>query len=192
LEELGDTFAEVGNVITIVGAGFSILGTIIPAVASLASAAGISTQAAWGWVGLILAGVAVLVTTAVLIFKQIEKNDPDKKLEKAQKAANEAAEGAQRAAEAYNELNDSLASLDDKYKGLEEMTKGTEEWNKAVQDVNSSVLELIDKYPELAGFVENEGGILTLDVDSDEVKKIMQAYKRDEIIAKGASIGAKA
>ena len=192
LEELGDTFAKVGNIITIVGAGFSTLGSIIPAVASVASAAGISTQAAWGWIGLILAGIAVLVTTAVLIFKQIEENDPDKKLEKAQKAADEAAEGAKRAAEAYNELNDSLTSLDDKYKGLEEMTKGTEEWNKAVQDVNSSVLELIDKYPELAGFVENEGGVLTLDVDSAEVKDIMQAYKRDEIVAKGASIGAKA
>lgn len=49
------------------------------------------------------------------------------------------------------------------------MTKGTEEWSKAVQDVNSSVLDLIDKYPELAGLVENEGGVLTLDVDSAEV-----------------------
>ena len=83
LEELGNTFAKVGNVITMVGAGFSALGTIIPAVASIASAAGISTQAAWGWVGLILAGVAVLVTAAILIFKQIEENDPDKKLTKA-------------------------------------------------------------------------------------------------------------
>jgi hypothetical protein len=108
------------------------LGTAIPAVAAVASAAGITTQAAWGWIGLILAGVAVLVTTVMLIFKQIEDNDPNKKLEKAQQAADAAADGAKRAAEAYNELNESLSSLDDKYKGLDEMTKGTEEWNKAV------------------------------------------------------------
>ena len=192
LEEVGEAFSKIGNVVTLVGAGISTLGTVIPAVAAVASAAGITTQAAWGWIGLILAGVAVLVTTVMLIFKQIEDNDPNKKLEKAQKAADAAADGAKRAAEAYNELNESLSSLDDKYKGLDEMTKGTEEWNKAVQDVNSSVLDLIDKYPELAGFVENEGGVLTLDVDSAEVKDIMQAYKQDEIVAKGASIGAKA
>ena len=53
-------------------------------------------------------------------------------------------------------------------------------------------MELIEKYPELAGFVENEGGVLTLDVDSSEVKDVMNAYKQDELIAKGASIGAKA
>jgi hypothetical protein len=53
-------------------------------------------------------------------------------------------------------------------------------------------LDLIDKYPELAGFVENEGGVLTLDVDSDEVQNVLNSYKQDEIAAKGASIGAKA
>jgi hypothetical protein len=31
-------------------------------------------------------------------------------------------------------------------------------------------LDLISKYPELAGLVENEGGVLTLDVNSDEVQ----------------------
>ena len=192
LEEFGDVLSKVGNVITMVGAGVSALGTAIPAVAAIASAAGISTQAAWGWIGLVLAGIAVLVSTAVLIFKQIEENDPDKKLEKAQKAADEAAEGAKRAAEAYSELNDSLTSLDDKYKGLEGMTKGTEEWNKAVQDVNSSVLELLEEYSELSGLVKNEGGVLTLDVDSAEVQDIMRAYKEDELVARGSSIGAKA
>jgi hypothetical protein len=74
-------------------------------------------------------------------------------------------------------------SLEDKYNGLDDIIKGTEEWNKAIQDVNASVLELIDKYPELAGFVENEGGVLSLDVDSAEVADVLNAYKQDELLA---------
>jgi hypothetical protein len=60
---------------------------------------------------------------------------------------------------------------------LENLTKGTEEWNKAMQDINSSVLDLISKYPELAGLVENEGGVLTLDVDSKEVQQVLRDAK---------------
>jgi hypothetical protein len=62
-----------------------------------------------------------------------------------------------------------MEQLDGKYKALEDLTRGTEEWNDAVRDINNSVLELIDEYPELAKFVENKEGVLTLDVESDEV-----------------------
>jgi hypothetical protein len=78
LEELGEGFAKAGNLITMFGAGISALGSIIPAVASIAEAAGVSVGVAWGWVALVVAGVAILVTTAVLIFKEIEKHNPEK------------------------------------------------------------------------------------------------------------------
>jgi hypothetical protein len=52
-------------------------------------------------------------------------------------------------------------------------------------------LDLIDKYPELAGLVENKGGVLTLDVDSEAVQNVMNQAKNDELIAKSAAIGAK-
>jgi hypothetical protein len=59
--------------------------------------------------------------------------------------------------------------LEDKYQTLDELTQGTKEWTKAMQEINNQVLELIEQYPELAKFVENKEGILTLDMDSEEV-----------------------
>jgi hypothetical protein len=46
------------------------------------------------------------------------------------------------------------------------------------------VLELIDKYPELAGLVENEGGVLKLDVESDEVQDVIKKYESSAASAK--------
>ena len=64
---------------------------------------------------------------------------------------------------------DSLEGLDNKYEALDELTRGTKEWNNAVINLNNDVLDLIDRYPELASLVKNEGGVLTLDINSDEV-----------------------
>jgi hypothetical protein len=59
--------------------------------------------------------------------------------------------------------------LEDKYDALEELTRGTKEWNAAVREINSSVLDLINNYPELASFVENKEGVLTIDINSEGV-----------------------
>jgi hypothetical protein len=59
--------------------------------------------------------------------------------------------------------------LDNKYDTLEELTRGTKEWNEAVLQINNSVLSLIDKYPELAQFVQGKEGVLTIDIDDGRV-----------------------
>ena len=191
LDEVGDTISAIGNGIMIVGSAISMIGSLVPAVAAILKTAGASTAAAWGWVALIAAAVMVLIAAVVIIFQQINNNSPEKKLENAQKAAEGAAEGADKAAESFENLRDSLDSLSDQYNNLDNLIKGTEEWNKAVQETNSSVLDLIDKYPELAGLVENEGGVLTLDVDSAEVADILKSYEINSIKAKNAELGAK-
>jgi hypothetical protein len=89
-------------------------------------------------------------------------------------------------------LNDSLETLDDKYDALEELTKGTKEWNAAIREINSSVVELITKYPELAQFVKNEGGVLTLDMDDSGVQGILNKYQTDSILAANRSLFASA
>jgi hypothetical protein len=61
-----------------------------------------------------------------------------------------------------------LANLSDKYEALDELTRGSREWRDAVKEINDEVLNLVDQYPELAGLVKNEGGVLTLDVDGAE------------------------
>ena len=191
LEEAGEVISGIGTAITFVGSAITIIGTLIPAVAAIAEAAGMSVAAAWGWVALIVAGIMLLIGAVILIYKHVQNNTPEKKLERVQKAADAAAEGAERAAEAYENLSDSLDSLDDKYKALDGLIRGTKEWNKAVQETNASVLDLINQYPELAGFVENDAGVLTLDVDSEGVQNVLKSYQADSAKAQGAAIGAK-
>jgi hypothetical protein len=64
-------------------------------------------------------------------------------------------------------LGKAFDSLSDKYSALEDLTEGTREWRDAVKEINAEVLELVDKYPELANLVTNEGGVLTIDLDGD-------------------------
>jgi hypothetical protein len=48
---------------------------------------------------------------------------------------------------------------------LNELTRGTNEWREAVIALNSEVLALVDTYPELQGFIANEGGVLKIDYE---------------------------
>jgi hypothetical protein len=59
-------------------------------------------------------------------------------------------------------------SLRNKYKSIEKLTQGTKEWNEAIMATNAEVMDLIGKYPELAGLVTNKGGLLKIDLDSSE------------------------
>jgi hypothetical protein len=52
-------------------------------------------------------------------------------------------------------------------------------------------LDLINKYPELAGLVENKDGVLTIDLEDESVQNILAEYEKNKIYAQGASIGAK-
>ena len=197
MEEVGEAFSEVGNVITTLGSALMGVAAIIPMITSLFSgfvanlvAGGISVQAAWWWVVLIVAAIVALITLIAIAVKTAVENSPEGKLKKAQEAADAAGEAADRAAEAYDNLKESLDGLDDKYKNLEQLTKGTKEWNEAVQEINDSVLELIQQYPELASMVTQEGGMLKLDVDSAEVQQVLNAAKQNEITTRNAALKA--
>jgi ABC-type glycerol-3-phosphate transport system substrate-binding protein len=100
----------------------------------------------------------------------IKKASPEAKLERAAEAAEAAAQAADEMAAAYHNLVDSLEGIDSQYDTIEDMVYGTKEWQKAVEAVNDEVLELIEEYPELAKFVKNKDGILTIDMDSAEVQ----------------------
>ena len=84
-------------------------------------------------------------------------------------AAKEAAKSAQIAAEAYDQVRNSYEELkalledySDAEDALSHLTAGTKEWKDAVYELNQQVLELIDKYPQLAKYVTNKNGKLTL------------------------------
>ena len=183
-------------IISFITACFPGMGAASAAAGGTAAASGAAASSAWSIVGVIvlivIAAIVVALAVILIVMAAIKNASPEKKLEEAQAAADEAAEAADRAAEAYENLANSLDELDGKYDSLEDLTRGTEEWNKAVQDINNSVLDLINQYPELAKFVENKEGVLTIDVDSAEVQSVLGDYQEKSIMASAVALGMKA
>jgi hypothetical protein len=58
------------------------------------------------------------------------------------------------------------------------LVKGTDAWRDALIKSNNEVLELIENYPELAEYVKNEDGLLSIDAEGWEkvYKKQLEIY----------------
>lgn len=82
------------------------------------------------------------------------------------------------------ELKSSFKELDNLGDTLKSLTQGTEEWQQSLQDINFQVLQLIEKYPELAGEVENINGKLTISAAGQE-RFIEAQQNRANDLAKG-------
>ena len=124
---------------------------------------------------LVLTAAIILLTGAIIgivaAFKAMANETPEAKFEKANKALKEATERADAAKESYNNLVSALDQLQEKYDALDKLTVSTREWRDAMAEVNSEVLDLIDKYPQLAKYVSNEGGILKISEEGMEAVK---------------------
>ena len=82
------------------------------------------------------------------------------------------------------ELKSSFKELDDLGDTLKSLTQGTEEWQQSLQDINFQVLQLLEKYPELAGEIENVNGKLTISAAGQE-RFIEAQQNRANDLAKG-------
>lgn len=82
------------------------------------------------------------------------------------------------------ELKSSFKQLDDLGDTLKSLTQGTEEWQQNLQDINFQVLQLLEKYPELAGEIENVNGKLTISAAGQE-RLIEAQQNRANDLAKG-------
>ena len=192
-EEAAEFFQSIGNVFTFLGSAIMGVAAMIPAFTTIFGglvakmvAGGISVQAAWWWVVLIVAVVAILIGLIAALVIAAKNNSPEARLERAKEAADNAAEAADRATKAYENLKEAFEGLESGYETIENLTKGTKEWNEAVKSINQSVLDLIQQYPELAQLVDNEGGVLTLDMDSDEVQQVLKDAQASAIIAQNS------
>ncbi len=141
-----------------------------------------------------VAAVALLVAAVygiVQAYKAIKAQSPEGRLEAAKEATQQAADAAQDAAEAYENLNTALSDLSDKYTAFEELSAGTQEWRDAMDEINDTVLDLINKYPELAKYVQLQNNVLTLDTDSSVVQAVMNDYRNRKLKTAAAQQGAK-
>ena len=183
LEEAGNDMAKFGQYVTMFGAATTTVGPLVVGMLGKITAAIGSVYAALGIVGLILAAIAAAIVGLMAGLEWVKENTRSGQLEKAKKIANEAADAADKAAEAYQDISNSISSLDDKYKSLDGLRRGTEEWKEEVQKLNAEVLDLITKYPELAAFMKNTGGVLSLDTESEGVQKVLDDYNRKQLQA---------
>ena len=180
LEELGEGIAQLGNGITLVGTALKIIPPILNAISAHP----------------IIAAITIGVGALLLLVKSItdaqKEASVEARVEKSTARAREAEQVAKETKERYDELDNSLSQLESKYDGMKELVRGTREWNEAVQEINATVLDLVKEYPDLADLIENHGGVLTLDIDSEEVKNILQQSKENYVQAKGIEVAAEA
>lgn len=193
-ENFAKTISKIGTYMLGIGAGITVLGKVLSffkvqvvtsafQVGTSISAAGKIAQVGWGWIGLVVAGIVGLVALVVKWYKSMKANSPEGQLKKAQKATEEAKEKAEQAKQAYDDLNSSISSLKDQYSTLETLTKGTEEWRDKVKETNEKVLELIGSYSELANYVDFKNGVLTIDLEGEEVSQILDQYWKNSVIS---------
>ena len=115
-------------------------------------------------------GIVAAIVAVVLVAKKLYEVYNQDAI-----AAQRAAKAAQETKKTYDDLK---TSLEDTKKALEDLrssesalqglSRGTEEWKNALQDCNNKVLELISNYPQLAKYVENTNGQLTISQEGQE------------------------
>lgn len=181
-----DDFA---TALEIVGGALIMVGTGLSFVNSVAQAAGMSITVLAGkltaaFVSVLpaIAAVAAIIAVVGIAMKKIYDNSAAGKLNAAKKATEAAGEAAQDAAEAYNNLTSAINTIDDKTEALSELTRGTNEWREAVIALNGEILKLVETYPELAGFIENEGGVLKIDYEKTIPNKYGEEQTANDIL----------
>ena len=111
-----------------------------------------------GWIGI---GIAGVIGAIKLLDVAIETSN--ERLERLNETAERSAQASQDATQALTELGNSIQTIRDSDSLFEGLTYGTIEWKNALIEANQQVLDLINKYPELAQYVETvENGRLTI------------------------------
>jgi len=187
LEKLGVS-KEVTNSIRKLSTAFGVLAGILMVLPALCKAVGIAIETIpiIGWIAAI---ITALITLGSIIADFIETDS--EKTERLADAAREAAEAAETASEAFSHLQDSLDGLDERSNEIKELAYGTKEWREATSELNKEILDLVDQYPELAALVTSKGGVLHIDLESDDIQKVLTKYKNATRAADSAALNLK-
>ena len=145
-------------------------------------AANLGLQASLGVIMIIIIAIIALAVGLVMGIMAIVNavsdwyNADKLAAEQAAKHAEETAAAYEKVKEKYEELKKSLEDYNKAQNAIAALKEGTEEWRQAIQDSNAQVLELLDKYPELAKYVENINGRLVIS-DANQLKMYNEAQE---------------
>lgn len=121
---------------------------------------------------------AAALIAVIAIYKLIQNNSPEKKLEKLNEKLEEQKNIASDASSAIQDLSDNFKSLEENEATLNNLTEGTDEWYTALVKVNSQIMDLIEKYPDLAQYIEvNKSGQMTFKEGSQD--DILKTYREN-------------
>ena len=176
MNDMGLTFQKTGSLVTDTAmssttAWLSVLGPILAVTAALVA-------------------LGAVITLVVKDFKQAETN-----MKSAKESAKSFAEDLSNAQDSFNTLKNDLNSYNEKQSALSKMTKGTQEFTDAVDEANNQVLDLMSKYPELAEYVNDANGQLSISIEGQrkllelQQKQIDQA-KINSLVSKNTALQA--
>lgn len=118
------------------------------------------------------AAIAIAAVTKAWIDNFGELAQANKEYERQNELLAETKRNYQDIQEKVDSLKQSLDSISKTTESLEDLTKGTKKWKEAVRELNQEILQLLQTYPELAQYVSNEDGVLTL--DNNGIEKFYQ------------------
>ena len=120
------------------------------------------------WLGVavilvIIALIVALVAGIIALAKAIKANSIDGKIEALKDQLKDIQEAAKAATDTLSDMASDREAYDEAQQALDELVEGTNEWNEALITANQNVLELLNKYPDLAQYVQNTNGRMTID-----------------------------
>ena len=140
--------------------------------------------------GIVVAAIAAIVAIIgiqlVKAWKKWKDQQPEAQLERTKKEAERLKDALEEASQAADDLKDALDGYENTQDVLANCTKGTKEWADALRDANQEVLDLIDKYPELEGFLgtDNDGRLYL----KSGYEKVIDQYENRENAVRAAKI----
>lgn len=138
---------------------------------------------------------AVILLVQALKKKETEEEKERKRLEEREKAMKALYESSKKATEdaknAVDDLKSSWDSLTAAKDALSGMVKGSIEWKEQLIKINQQVLDLISKYPELAQYVKEVDGMLSIDPEgyNKVLDKQLDNYNNAVAAQAAASLG---
>lgn len=135
------------------------------------------------------AGIALIIVGIIGIAKEIGEiiasNTAEGKLKALNKEVERATEAANKAQEAYSEWLSDKNEYNGLTEALKELTKGTEAWSVQMDKVQDKVYEMINTYPELAKYLQEDGTL-----SEDGVKEYDKKLKKDKELKMGMKMAA--
>lgn len=121
----------------------------------------------------ILAAAALAATIALIVVAvknyETAQQKANRELQEAKNLTNDLRTATEEATAAIQELKDAYSSWTDANSKLDGLVEGTQAWKEQLLEVNNQALDLIEKYPELAQYMQLDGSRITFGGHEKEV-----------------------